>query len=80
MFKWCINSKLYDRTNKKQRVLRGINYKNMYFNEGQVINNETNDFAWYDENGDRTVDPGITITISDFDQNTGCKITIAPAI
>ena len=80
MFKWCINSKLYDRTNKKQRVLRGINYKNMYFNEGQVINNETNDFAWYDENGDRTVDPGITITISDFDENTGCKITIAPAI
>lgn len=47
MFKWCINSKSYDRTNKKQRVLRIINYRNMYFNDGKVINNETDGFAWY---------------------------------
>lgn len=77
--KWRINSKYYDRTNEKQRVLRVINYNNMFFNDGKVINNETSGFAWYDENGDRTVDPGITITVSDFDENTGCKITIAPA-
>ena len=79
MLKWRINSKFYDRSNKKQRVLRLINYHNMFFNDGKVISNETEGFAWYDEEGDRTVDPGITITVSDFDENTGCKITIAPA-
>ena len=79
VLKWRINSKFYDSSNKKQRVLRVINYNNLFFNEGQVITNETKGFAWYDENGDRTVDPGITITVSDFDENTGCKITIAPA-
>ena len=79
MLKWRINSKFYDRSNKKQRVLRLINYHNMFFNDGKVISNETEGFAWYDENGDRTVDPGITITVSDFDENTGCRITIAPA-
>ena len=79
LLKWRINSKYYDRTNKKQRVLRVISYRNMFFDDGKVISNETEDFAWYDENGDRTVDPGITITVSDFDENTGCKITIAPA-
>ncbi len=77
--KWSINSEFYDRTNKKQRVLRAINYHNNFFNDGKVITNETEGFAWYDENGDRTVDPGITITVSDFDENSGCKITIAPA-
>ena len=79
LLKWRINSKYYDRSNKKQRVLRLISYNNGFFNDGKVITNETTDFAWYDENGDRTVDPGITITVSDFDENTGCKITIAPA-
>ena len=77
--KWRLNSKNYDISNKKQRVLRVINYNNAFFKEGMVITNETKGFAWYDENGDRTVDPGITITVSDFDENTGCKITIAPA-
>ena len=42
-----ITNKSYDRTNKKQRVLRIINYRNMYFNDGKVINNETDGFAWY---------------------------------
>ena len=79
VLKWRINSKFYDSSNKKQRVLRVINYNNLFFNEGQVIMNETRGFAWYDEYGDRTVDPCITITVSDFDENTGCKITIAPA-
>ena len=79
MLKWRINSKFYDSLNTKQRVLRVITHNNIYFKDGDVINNETKGFAWYDENGDRTVDPGITITVSDFDENTGCKITIAPA-
>ena len=79
MLKWHINSRFYDRSNKKQRVLRLISYNNMFFNDGKVITNETKGFAWYDENGDQTVNPGITITVSDFDENTGCKITIAPA-
>ena len=79
MLKWHINSRFYDRSNKKQRVLRLISYNNMFFNDSKVITNETKGFAWYDEDGDQTVNPGITITVSDFDENTGCKITIAPA-
>lgn len=32
---------------------------------GSVVTNKVNGFAWYDDNGELTVDPGITITVGE---------------
>ncbi|MBE6847276.1 MAG: hypothetical protein E7503_03975 [Ruminococcus sp.] len=53
----------YDDSNQKQRVLRLVNEGNGFFGSGAVINSGTAGFAWYDDNGYQTVDPGVTVSV-----------------
>ncbi len=53
----------YDNSNQKQRVLRLVNEGNGFFHEGDVITSSTAGFAWYDENGERTIDPNVTVSV-----------------
>ncbi|MGN0648788.1 MAG: dockerin type I domain-containing protein [Oscillospiraceae bacterium] len=62
-FKYNNYGMYYDNSNQKQRVLRLVNEGNGFFDEGDVITNSTAGFAWYDENGNRTVNPNVTISV-----------------
>lgn len=60
----------------KERILRLVNDGGGFFTTGDVITGETSGFAWYDENGYETVDPGVTVTIGE--QNNGTySVTIS---
>ena len=71
-FKYNINSPNYDISDEKQRVLRLVNQDGMFYpgtrgiNYKNIIDNSVEDFAWYDENGDITIDTGLKVQISDF--------------
>ena len=64
-FKYSINSPHYDRSDEKQRVLRLVNQDGMFYpgtrglNYKNTIDSSVDGFAWYDENGDTTVDVGV---------------------
>ncbi|WP_024861455.1 leucine-rich repeat protein [Ruminococcus flavefaciens] len=71
-FKYSINSPHYDVSDEKQRVLRLVNLGGMFYpgtrglNYRNIIDGSVEGFAWYDENGDMTVDTGLKVQISDF--------------
>lgn len=71
-FKYSINSPHYDGSDEKQRVLRLLNPGGMFYpgtrglNYKNIIDSSVEGFAWYDENGDMTVDTGLKVQISDF--------------
>lgn len=62
-FKWNNYGMYYDTSNEKQRVLRLVNDYGGFFRHGDVISDQTEGFRWYDENGDRTVETNLTITV-----------------
>lgn len=62
-FKYNNYGMYYDNSNQKQRVLRLVNEGNGFFHEGDVITSSTAGFAWYDENGERTIDPNVTVSV-----------------
>ena len=69
MFTYSIYGKNYDISNEKQRVLRLVNDFGMFYpgkagrNFKNIIGGETEGFHWYDENGDLTLDTGLTVAI-----------------
>lgn len=71
-FRYSINSPHYDSSDEKQRVLRLVNMGGMFYpgtrgrNYKNIIDSSVEGFAWYDENGDMTVDTGLKVQISDF--------------
>ncbi|MBP5433540.1 leucine-rich repeat protein [Ruminococcus sp.] len=71
-FKYSINSPHYDSSDEKQRVLRLVNQDGLFYpgtrglNYKNIIDSSVDDFAWYDGNGDMTVDTGLKVQISDF--------------
>ncbi len=62
-FKYNNYGMYYDNSNQKQRVLRLVDEESGFFGEGDVITGSTAGFAWYDENGYRTVDPNVTVSV-----------------
>ncbi|MBQ8920688.1 MAG: hypothetical protein IJ060_00820 [Oscillospiraceae bacterium] len=74
--KWNNYGQNYDSSNEKQRVLRLVNENNGFFRAGATISNSTSGFAWYDSNGDRTVNPGITITVDAINSDGTATVTI----
>lgn len=49
----------------KQRVLRLVNDGGEFFTTGDVIDDTTAGFGWYDDNGAESVDTGLRITIGE---------------
>ena len=70
--KYSITNSQYDISDEKQRVLRLVNHGGMFYpgtrglNYKNIIDSSVEGFAWYDENGDMTVDTGLQVQISDF--------------
>ncbi|HBI86227.1 MAG TPA: hypothetical protein DDX71_08115 [Ruminococcus sp.] len=75
--KWNNYGQMYDTSNQKQRVLRLVNNNHDFFRNDAVIDSSIDGFAWYDDEGNRTIDPGLTIRVSDFVDGSGCTITIS---
>ena len=71
-YRYSINSPHYDSSDEKQRVLRLVNPGGMFYpgtkglDYNNVIDSSTEGFAWYDENGDMTIDTGLKVRISDY--------------
>lgn len=63
--KWNNYGQMYNDSNEKQRVIRLVNEKEggSFFKTGSTVNGNISGFHWYDDNGDQTVDPGLTVTI-----------------
>lgn len=76
-FKWDNYGFYYDKTNMKQRVLRLVNSREGgLFREGRTIDGSRTNFAWYNEDGYETVDPGVTIHIDRIADGM-CTITVS---
>lgn len=65
----------YDHSNLKQRVLRIVDGGHGFFKEGSSIDCARQGFQWYDESGDQTVDPGVTVEITSIGGGY-CTVTI----
>lgn len=76
-FKWNNYGLYYDSSNEKQRVLRLVNNFNGFFRQGDKISSSVRGFAWYDQSGYQTVDPGITVSVDSLSDGTAV-ITVAP--
>jgi M6 family metalloprotease-like protein len=48
------------------RVIRLVNEGNGCFKSGDTVDSSTSGFAWYDSNGQETVDPNVTISIGEL--------------
>ncbi|MBR3267661.1 MAG: hypothetical protein IKI58_02880 [Oscillospiraceae bacterium] len=78
--KWYNYGQMYDDSNEKQRVLRMVTENGGGYRAGSVIDYNSEGFAWYDNNGDLTVDPGITITFESLADDGTCVVTISENI
>ncbi len=69
---WDINVFAYDnygplyQGDDGTRVIRLVNDNNGYFTTGAVIDSSVSGFAWYDSNGQETVDTGLTINVGNL--------------
>lgn len=63
-FKYNGFSEYYDATHNGRRIIRLVNDGGGYFKEGAVIDYSVPGFAWYDEDGKETVNPGLRITVT----------------
>ena len=59
----------------KQRVLRLVNDGGGFFTTGDVIDNTTAGFGWYDDNGAESVETGLQITIGEL-QDGAYTVTV----
>ena len=76
-FRWYNYSKYYDSSNEKQRVIRLANEAEggRFFGAGDTADGSLSGFRWYDENGDLTVSPGISVTVDSIADGV-CTVTI----
>ncbi len=58
------------------RFVRLVNDNNGYFTSGDIIDSSVSGFAWYDSNGQETVDTGLSISVDSF-SNGEYTITIS---
>ncbi len=65
--------------NAGKRFIRLVNDgdKDNLLRTGDVVNNSVNGFAWYNDNGEQTVDPGVIITVGEKVGDT-YTVTITP--
>ncbi|MBP0966827.1 MAG: hypothetical protein J5722_04260, partial [Oscillospiraceae bacterium] len=73
--KWNNYGRYYDSSNLKQRVLRLVDSDHGLFRKGSSIDCARAGFQWYDNDGRLTVDPGMTVEITDIG-NGKCTVTI----
>lgn len=57
------------------RIIDDVEGDNLY-HTGDVIDNKISGFNWYDDNGQQTIDPEITITVGESN-GEGCTVTIS---
>lgn len=57
------------------RIIDDVEGDNLY-HPGDVIDNRISGFNWYDNNGQQTIDPGLTITVNSYDGES-CTVTIS---
>ncbi len=69
---WNINVFAYDnygplyQGDDGTRVVRLVNDNNGYFTSGDVIDSSVSGFAWYDSNGQETIDTGLNISVGNL--------------
>ncbi len=69
IFRYEDQSQYYDKSHKKQRIMRLVNDGGEYFKTGDIIDKSTPGFAWYDDAGQETIDPGYQIKIKEADDD-----------
>ncbi len=69
IFRYDDKSPDYDHSHEKQRIMRLVNDGGDYLKHGDDVTSSTPGFAWYDENGKETVDPGFTVHIGETDED-----------
>lgn len=75
--KWNNYGQLYDKSNKKQRVLRLVNEGKGFFRGGDTVSFGTQGFGWYSSSGNVSIDPGVTISIDSTDRDGHCTVTVS---
>lgn len=75
-YKYSNFSDFYDKSHKGRRLLRLVNNGKGYFSKDSVINNTIKGFAWYDDKGKETIDPGLQIKIQFSDDKKSVKCTV----
>ena len=73
--KWNNYGYYYDRSNLKQRVLRIVDEENGFFKAGSSVDCSRAGFQWYDNTGYQSVDPGITVEVTEISDGR-CTVTI----
>ena len=73
--KWNNYGYYYDNSNLKQRVLRVVGPEDGLFRQGSSVDCASTGFQWYDNSGNQTIDPGMTVEISEIKDGV-CTITI----
>ncbi len=63
IFRYDVQSPTYDETHNSQRLVRLVNDGEGYMRRGDTADSSTPGFAWYDDFGKETIDPGITVTV-----------------
>ena len=58
--------------NEGRRFVRLVNDgdKDNFFKDGYLVSNKYPGFAWYDDDGYETIDPGVVVMIRENDNNT----------
>lgn len=71
-FKYESGNDEFTNKNEGRRFVRLVNDgdKDNLLRTGDVVKDVTNGYAWYDENGGQTVDPGVVITIGEKNGNS----------
>ncbi len=57
-------------------MIRLVNDGDGFFTAGSTVSASTSGFGWYDESGQETVDPGVTVTVNSMENGT-CTVTIS---
>ena len=73
--KWNNYGRYYDNSNLKQRVLRLVDSDHGLFRKGSSIDCARPGFQWYDADGRLTLDPGMTVEVTDIADGK-CTVTI----
>lgn len=77
-WKWNNYGQCYDTSNLKQRVLRLVNNFNGFFSHGELVSSDYSGFAWYDNSGYETVDPGIMLQLGQIANDGSVQVTVFP--
>lgn len=64
-----------DKGRRFLRIIDDVDADNLY-HSGDVIDSSITGFNWYDDSGQQTIDPGITITVDSYDGES-CTVTIS---